>query len=69
MPVFVCDDHDYHFPVGVASVVRADDESAARVLLDAELLSRGLRPSGTSPYTLKRLPEHPIAVILRDGDY
>ncbi len=70
MIVFVCTDHDLHYPVGCASVVIADGEDEARALLDAELVKRGLKPSAREPYTLKQLPNNrPLAVILNDGDY
>lgn len=68
MRIFVSTDHDGHFPVGVASVVIAADEAAARVLLDAELSGQGLDP--TKPYTLLELVGMaPRALILSNGDY
>lgn len=70
MNVFVCTDHDLHYPVGCASVVVADGEDQARELLDAELVRRGLRPHAVEPYTLKQLPAgRALAVVLCDGDY
>lgn len=68
--VFVCTDHDYHYPVGSASVVTAEDEAAARKLLDAKLIERGLRPSWSKAYTLKELSlDEPSAEVLCDGNY
>lgn len=69
MKTFVCTDHDHHWPVGVASVVQAESEDAARALLDVELKKDGLQTSEVKPYTLKQLPADPVAVILRDGNY
>ena len=70
MPVFVCTDHDQHWPVGGASIVVADTESEARKLLDAELVSDGLKPHAQEPYTLVAvdLARH-HATILCDGNY
>lgn len=65
--VFWSNDHAGHYPVAVASVVVAEDETAARALMDAELLSRGLTPDD---YTLIELPLHvPKARVLQDGNY
>ena len=72
--LFVCTNHDGHWPVGVASIVFARDETHARELLDAELIGAGLKPSTESPYTLEQIfrPNGdyvPRALILNDGDY
>jgi len=73
--VFICTDHDCYWPVGVASVVVAEDEEGARALLDAALVGRngpkgGLQPHAESPYTLQELDvTRPGAQILLDGDY
>lgn len=70
MHVFVCTDHDLHWPVGCASVVIAGGEDEARVLLDAALIDCGLKPSEQKPYTLRQLgTDEPIAVVLLDGEY
>lgn len=70
MRVFVCTDHDLHYPVGCASVVIAAGEREARALLDAELVKHGLRPFALEPYTLEELPDDQArAFILQDGDY
>jgi hypothetical protein len=66
--VYVCDDHDHFWPVGVASVVLADGEDEARKLLDAALVARGLRPHEDKPYTLAPI-ERRGAYILNDGDH
>jgi hypothetical protein len=66
--VYVCTDHDYHFPVGVASVVIARNQVDARGLLDAQLEARGLNPN--KPYTLVEIGQDgPVAVVLCDGNY
>lgn len=68
MQVFVCTDHDGHYPVGVASVVVAATEDEARHLLQAELITHGL--NAKKPFTLRRInSESPRAFVLLDGDY
>lgn len=67
MRVFTCTDHDNHW-VGVASVVVAEDEDAARIMLAAEIATHGL--DGSKPFTLQELDTNfPHAMILQDGDY
>ncbi len=68
MDVFVSTDHDGHYPVGVASVVVAEDEERARLLLNEELKAHGLSPA--VKYTLRRLNTGAErAFVLLDGDY
>ncbi len=68
--LFVCTDHDMHWPVGAASVVLAQDEEQARVLLDSELVSRGLKPYAKKPYQLREIPlDQLMAEVLVDGNY
>lgn len=68
MNVYVCTDHDGHWPVGVASVVFANSETEARGLLAAELHEHGL--DETKRFTLRQLnPTNPKAFVLLDGDY
>lgn len=70
MKAFVCTDHDYHYPVGVASVIIAENEDQARSLLDAQLRERGLSPHADEPYTLQTLSlDEPKALVLHDGNY
>lgn len=70
MRVFTCVDHDCHYPVGVASVVVAENEQQARELLDAQLIEHKLKPYAKDPYTLQELSlDTPKAIVLRDGDY
>ncbi len=63
--IWTCTDHGCHWPVGVASVVVAEDEGQAREMLRAELEKR-LLPD--QPFTLNRLPMKPQAVVLCDGN-
>lgn len=68
MDVYVCTDHDGHWPVGVCSVVVAGSEHQARGLLQAELHEHGL--DERKPFTLRRLSlEQPKAFVLLNGDY
>jgi len=69
MKVYVCTDHDTHYPVGGASVVIARTKPAAKIMLDRKLESVGLKTSKEKPYTLKELLLEPGACILNDGNY
>lgn len=70
MRAFTCTDHDCVWPVGVASVVVASDEAEARVLLDAALVSRGLKPDAMAPYSLQEVAlDVAQATVLLTGDY
>lgn len=70
MKIFVCVDHDGHWPVPVASVVVAESEHDAVQLLDDALLKANLLPSSESRYTLTEVDaSSPRAVILSDGNY
>lgn len=67
MNIYTCTDHKGHYPVGVASVIIAENERQARQLLHAELLVRGLE---SIDFTLHELEgDKCAAYILRDGDY
>jgi hypothetical protein len=66
--VFVCTDHDGHWPVGTASVVVAPDEKQARVILRQALRDRWL--DDEKPFTLREIDTHEKrAHVLCDGDY
>lgn len=68
MNIYVCTDHDGHWPVGVCSVVVANDESEASCLLGLALREHGL--NGNKPFTLRRLStDSPKAFVLLDGEY
>lgn len=70
MNVFVCTDHDSHYPVGCASVVIADTEEQARQLLDIQLREHSLMPHSMEPYTLQLVSTGEAkAIVLNDGDY
>ena len=67
MNVYTCTDHDGHWPVGVASVVVANDVVEATNLLAHALADVGL---DLKAFTLTVLDlTHPHAVILNDGSY
>lgn len=67
MQVYICTDHDGHWPVGTASVIVAWDEPQARELLAAALKAEGLK---AKDFTLQLLDlSDPRAVVLRNGDY
>lgn len=68
MNVYVCTDHDGHYPVGVCSVVIANSEPEAKGLLRAELHEHGL--DETKPFTLRLLSTlAPKAFVILDGEY
>ena len=70
MKVFYCTNHDSHYPVGAASVVVAQNQKAAKKLLDDLLTSDGLKPSSKEPYDLTELDlTKPEAFLLVNGDY
>lgn len=70
LKLFVCTDHAGYWPVGTASVVLAQDEAAARSLLDDALANRNLATSEAVPYTLHEVSmTDPLVLVLRDGDY
>ena len=67
MKLFTCVDHDSHYPVGVASVVIAEDKEKAYYLLAVELTENGLLPDN---FTLQEVDfSKEKAIILRDGNY
>lgn len=67
--VFICTGHDGFYPVGVASVVLAENAKQALELLDGALAARGLKTSVDHHYILHQLALLPQAIILNDGNY
>lgn len=68
MKVWTCTDHDTMYPVGGASVVIAENESEARLLLDKELRENGCNPD--KGYTLQEVDlSKAQAIVLNNGDY
>lgn len=68
LKVFTCNDHEGFWPVGVASVIVAADETEARDLLKVELRSHGLKSE--QPFTLREIrTDRPRAFVLMDGNY
>ncbi|MGO1160432.1 hypothetical protein ACTOV4_00570 [Brucella sp. C7-11G] len=68
MNVYVCTDHDSHWPVGVATVIVAKSLDAAADLLQEALKADGLNPA--KPFTLEHLDTTiPTARILCNGEY
>jgi hypothetical protein len=69
MNVYTCIDHRGHNPVGVSSLIVAENEDEARRLLIAELAEHGLKQEG-KPFTLRLMNiSSPRAYVLQDGDY
>lgn len=68
MKVFTCTDHEGFWPVGVASLVVAEDQTkAAQLLMDA-LVKEGINQ--VDPFHLEEIDvTRPQAVILHNGDY
>lgn len=70
MKVYTCTYHDGHYPVGVASVIVANNLTEAHDLLDDELEKFGLKPWIESNYRLWAVDlTKPNAEILNDGNY
>jgi len=68
LKVFVSTDFKGHYPVGTCALIVAEDESAARILLDKELASRKLPQ--TEEYRITEVQtDVPVAEILLDGNY
>lgn len=64
--IWVCTDHEVHYPAGGASYVVAEDEEQARALLLEALRASGLTDG---PFSLEPVPMKPHARVLRDGNY
>ena len=70
MKVFTCDDHDFFWPVGVASVIVAKDRREAKKLLDQRLKEKGLKTFEGRKYTLVEMSmDKAEAKIISDGNY
>ena len=72
MKLYTCIDHIHHWPVGVASVVLAENENQARELLVEALTKQGFSRQEIveTGFTLDRVPlTKPTAIVLHDGDY
>ena len=66
--LWICIDHATHYPVGGASIVMADNEIDARLLLKSALRESSL--DDTKPFTLIELNiSVPFARVLCDGNY
>lgn len=66
--LWVCTDHDGHYPVGVASIVMANSVEEAKLLMDQALREQGLSPH--KAYSLLELNiSVPFARVLCNGDY
>jgi hypothetical protein len=69
MKVYVCHDHDVHW-ISDTSVIVAEDETNARVLLDAALREQHLKPHDRHPYTLIEVPTGVQQLLhFGNGDY
>ncbi len=71
MKIWVCTDHDKaQNEAKVASIVLAYNKDQAKKLLDAALLSAGLRGYDMWRYRLSEIDQsRPMAEVLNDGDY
>ena len=70
MKIYTCDDHDYHYPVGVASVVIAPNVDEARKALDKQLFEHSLRGYEEKSYTLNEMSiDRTQALVICDGNY
>ena len=71
LKLFVCTDHDKHeIEAKCASIIWAQNEDHAKLLLDEALKKEGLRPYAMWRYRLERMDlTRPFADVLNDGDY
>ena len=70
LKIYICTDHDGHWPVGVASVITAKDKREAKKLLDKELIADGLTPFKENSYNLTEIENNKSeAYILNNGSY
>lgn len=68
MRIWYSNDHEGHYPVGVASVVVAEDEDEARDLLILKLREHGLEQK--RPFRLTEIKtDQARAIVINDGDY
>ncbi len=68
MRLFTCTNHQGFQPIGVASIIIAEDHARAYALLENALIKRGL--DGTKLFLLREVDlTQPAAIILHDGDY
>lgn len=67
MKLYTCTDHDGHMGP-TAAIILAEDETAARGLLQLALIREGLNPH--SAFTLSDWSlDRPMALILQNGEY
>ncbi len=72
MKLFYSTDHAGHWPVGVASIVVAENEDDARRLLAEALAAEGLRAQSSRDdgFTLHEIDlSKGHAIVLNNGDY
>lgn len=68
MKLWTCTDHDTAWPVGGASIVIAETETEARLLLDAALATESL--DANKSYTLVEVDlTKAQAIVLNNGEY
>lgn len=68
--VFICVDHDTHYPIGGASIIVAANKGSARRMLNSALIQNNLKDSLGCSYTLEEIDlTKPAAYILCDGGY
>ena len=68
LKVWKCTDHDFHYPVGVASIVVAATKQRATTLLKNKIKEHGLKWTGEE--TLEEIDlTVPAAHVLQDGNY
>lgn len=66
--IWTCTDHEGHWTVGSASVVVAETEDQARVLLVHALRGHGIVTT-LDKFTLTEIEMYPHAIVLNDGSY
>lgn len=70
MRVFYATGFKGHWPVGTSAVIVARNKDEAHVLLNSDLIGRGLPQGPDDNYDLEELPtDSTRVVVLQDGNY
>ena len=68
MKIYWTDDFKGYYPVGVAAIVIEENELAARIRLNNELIGIGLEGLRQDSM-LYEVPFEPKAIVINDGNY
>lgn len=68
MKIFTCNDHEGHYPVGVASIIVADHEKEARLMLIEKLADIGIKADNDFSLVELDVSKKQVSVLC-DGNY